>query len=257
MFKRSRLALALGGLFAVSTSAHAGLSTTVTATTDYLFDGISQTDNGPALQASLDYAFDNGIYLGTWVSNVDFNECDGVVGSCDEASVEQDWYGGWSFDITDGIVGDVGFAAYTYYSVPSDGYDYTEFYAGLTFFEDTKIKVWMTDEEDVFGTDTDGDGENDKGGKSMRIKANQTLHLSDNWALNLEGTYTKNKDVSDFYGEKSGDSYLHWKVGIATDVEGFNMELSYQDTNISSEDELSENADARIVFAVSRTFDIL
>ena len=52
--------LVAGGLLLMSTAANAGLSATVTATSDYTFNGVSQTDNGPALQGSLDYGFDSG-----------------------------------------------------------------------------------------------------------------------------------------------------------------------------------------------------
>ena len=42
----------------LSTTAAANWSTTITAASDYTFNGVSQTDNDPALQASLDYAYD-------------------------------------------------------------------------------------------------------------------------------------------------------------------------------------------------------
>ena len=47
-------------------------SATVTAVSDYLFNGVSQTQEDPALQASFDWADDSGIYAGVWGSNVDF-----------------------------------------------------------------------------------------------------------------------------------------------------------------------------------------
>src|SRR5689334_6914463 len=47
-------------------------------TSDYVFRGITQTDYQPALQAGMDYSFgDSGWYIGTWGSNVDFNDPDG------------------------------------------------------------------------------------------------------------------------------------------------------------------------------------
>ncbi|TMP43217.1 TorF family putative porin, partial [Pseudoalteromonas sp. S1688] len=58
----------------LSTTAAANWSTTITAASDYTFNGVSQTDNDPALQASLDYAYDNGVYAGVWASNVDFGD---------------------------------------------------------------------------------------------------------------------------------------------------------------------------------------
>jgi len=236
MFKPTRLAIALAGIFAVSSSAHAGFSATATFTTDYLFDGISQTDSGPALQGSLDYAFDNGIYVGTWASNVDF-------GSGDDANVEQDFYVGYSFPIGDKVTGDIGVAQYTYYGVPTKGYDYTEYHVGATFFDNTHATLWYADDDDVFG------------GKSMRFKLRQELPLSDDWTLGFEGTYTHNMDTPDYYGAKTGDSYIHFRVGIATSIQGFDLDLSYNDTNIRAEDDPQGTRDATVVFTVSRTFE--
>ena len=61
------------GLMLVAGPALAGeFSSTITATSDYDFRGVSQTGKDPALQLSLDYAFDSGFYAGLWGSNVDF-----------------------------------------------------------------------------------------------------------------------------------------------------------------------------------------
>ena len=46
-------------------------SATVTFATDYVFRGVSQTDNKPAVQGSFDYKHPSGAYLGIWGSNVD------------------------------------------------------------------------------------------------------------------------------------------------------------------------------------------
>ena len=64
--KKHLIALSLSSLLAVCGMAHADLSATVTAASDYTFNGVSQTDTGPALQASLDYAMSDGWYAGTW-----------------------------------------------------------------------------------------------------------------------------------------------------------------------------------------------
>ena len=59
-------------LFAVAgiTSAHAQLSANLTATSDYRFRGISQTQNGAAVQGGVDYAHESGFYIGNWNSTV-------------------------------------------------------------------------------------------------------------------------------------------------------------------------------------------
>ena len=70
--KSNLIALATCSLLAASSAALADVSTTVNVTSDYTFNGVSQTGNDPALQASLDYAGTDGFYAGVWASTVDF-----------------------------------------------------------------------------------------------------------------------------------------------------------------------------------------
>ncbi len=58
-------------------------------TSDYLFRGISQTDEGMALQGGLTLAGDSGFYLSTWGSNINFGQ----------GSMELDILAGWTGQI--------------------------------------------------------------------------------------------------------------------------------------------------------------
>ena len=82
------------------------------ATSDYVFRGISQTDNDPTIQGGIDLGY-GILYAGWWASGLDF---DAIL---NDAHVEMDWYGGikptWgpaTFDF--GVI---------YYSYPGAGYD--------------------------------------------------------------------------------------------------------------------------------------
>ena len=92
----------IGAVFALglSTSVFAGASSTVTATSNYSYNGYSQTENAPALQASLDYGWDSGWYVGTFASNVDF-----AGGGSD---LEWDGYVGKYFQLNDNLGLDTG-----------------------------------------------------------------------------------------------------------------------------------------------------
>ena len=46
----------------------------VTLTTDYILDGLSQTQGRPAVQPYLEVEFPPGFYIGAWLSNVDFGD---------------------------------------------------------------------------------------------------------------------------------------------------------------------------------------
>ena len=49
------------------------LSANIGVVSNYLWRGITQTDDKPAIQGGLDYSHSSGFYAGTWLSNVDFN----------------------------------------------------------------------------------------------------------------------------------------------------------------------------------------
>jgi len=52
-------------------------------------------------------------------------------------------------------------------------------------------------------------------------------------------------------GGHSGFDYIHWRLGLSYEIKGFELNLSYQDTN--EEDFLGNVADSRVVFGVSRS----
>ncbi len=93
MFKKT---LVLSGLLIaggfVSQSALADLSANVGVTSNYVWRGQTQTNDGSAIQGGLDYSNASGLSVGTWVSNTAFG------------SQELDLYGAY-----DGTVGDFGY----------------------------------------------------------------------------------------------------------------------------------------------------
>ena len=84
----------------------ADTSITVTGVSDYLFNGVSQTQEDSAIQASFDWAGDTGWYAGVWGSNVDFGE---------DTNIEFDGYVGYYTALNDVLNLDVGIAQYTYH----------------------------------------------------------------------------------------------------------------------------------------------
>ena len=69
-------------------------SATVGLFSDYLFRGISFTDEDPAIQGSFDYAHASGLYAGVWASNLS---------TADDSSIEIDGYVGYG-----NVFGDTG-----------------------------------------------------------------------------------------------------------------------------------------------------
>jgi uncharacterized protein (TIGR02001 family) len=102
-------ATVLGSLF-VSTQALAGASANIGATSNYLWRAQTQSDGHPAIQGGLDYAADNGLYVGTWASNEEFVQASGDK----KKGTELDLYAGYKKELKNGLSYDVGAVKYGY-----------------------------------------------------------------------------------------------------------------------------------------------
>ena len=80
----------------------------VALTTDYVFRGMSQTSEGPAVQGGFD-ATCGMFYAGVWASSLDWE----AFGVFQQATLEMDWYGGVKFN-TGKVAWDVGVIYYSY-----------------------------------------------------------------------------------------------------------------------------------------------
>ena len=111
-------------------AAHAQLTANLGLASDYRFRGISQTQNGPAIQGGIDYAHESGLYIGNWNSSVSSQLYTNGSG------VESDLYAGWKKDVYKGITVDVGSYNY-FYPQATNGtnpsFNTTELYAGVGY----------------------------------------------------------------------------------------------------------------------------
>ena len=106
--------------------AQAGVSATVTAVSDYDFRGISLTARDPALQASVDYANDNGFYAGIWASNAAYEPGSGM-------DNEVDYYKGYGRGPEDGVQWNAFLVYYTDPGAKPTNIDYAEANIGVTY----------------------------------------------------------------------------------------------------------------------------
>jgi uncharacterized protein (TIGR02001 family) len=104
----------------------------------YVFRGLTQTNQKPALQGGFDYAHSSGFYAGNWNSNVSWIS-DGAqtfAAGPTSASLESDFYGGYKANITDDIPYDVGVLRYQYWGTYPSGFtkpDTSEIYASIGY----------------------------------------------------------------------------------------------------------------------------
>ncbi|MEB4590462.1 TorF family putative porin [Candidatus Thiothrix sp. Deng01] len=122
MKKNTLLAATVLASLVVSTQAMAGASGNIGVTNNYIWRGVTQTDNSAAVSGGLDYESPNGLYVGTWASNVDFGK----------KGTEVDLYGGYKKELASGLSYDVGAIRYAYPGDAVSG-DFTEIYGKLGY----------------------------------------------------------------------------------------------------------------------------
>ena len=122
--KLGAVLLSAAGACAFASTSHAGeWSANAAMTSNYIWRGLTQTENEAAVQGGIDYAADNGFYIGTWASNVNY-------GPSDVYSYEHDVYAGFAFD-TGAISWDVGYLYYNYDKEAN--FDFGEVYLCLLY----------------------------------------------------------------------------------------------------------------------------
>lgn len=104
----------------------------VTLLTDYRFRGLTRTDGDAAVQATINVTHRSGLYIGTFISNIDGSGKSPALTGYGDAEV--DLYGGFATSLSNGIGTDVGLLYY-YYPGGKKGQktDFFEPYASLTY----------------------------------------------------------------------------------------------------------------------------
>lgn len=87
------------------------LTANVGVHSQYVYRGLSQTNEDPAIQGGADYAHSSGFYAGTWLSNVSWFS-DTNAGTSN--SLEMDLYTGFRKTWDNGLAADVGYLRYQY-----------------------------------------------------------------------------------------------------------------------------------------------
>jgi uncharacterized protein (TIGR02001 family) len=238
-----------GGVFAAE-----NFSSTVIFTTDYVFDGVSYSDQDPAVQASLDYYHaGSGIFLGIWGSSWD----DGGVSN----EIEMGIWAGQAGSL--GPLGyDVTLAYWFYPGADDDGfeYDYATIGVKLNYsFQNVPLSPTVTVGAAYSPEYSFEDG------TWLKFIGKLDLTLGAGFSLGLEAATVDvkgDKTSGNGNGLDGGDGYEweYYRVGISKDLgAGFNANVSYW---YNTEEEWFDAfygvtdgvADSRVVLTLSRTF---
>jgi len=194
----------------------------------YVFRGLTQTNQKPAVQGGFDLAHKGGFYVGTWASNISWPS-DAYPASAPppapSASLEWDFYGGYKGSLPMDFGYDLGVLYYGYPGKYPSGYtspNTTEIYAALSWKFLTFKYSWSANDK-TFGIP-------DSRGSQY---------------LDLTASYDVIEKVSDAIGKVTvfghiGKQYFHnssvydysdWKVGASTEIYGVTVGIYGTGTN--------------------------
>jgi len=187
-------------------------SFTLTGTSDYVFRGISQSDNEPAIQGSANIGY--GIfYAGIWMSSVDFK---------DDAQIEADYYAGikptWgpaTFDF--GVL---------YYDYPG--------YSDLVDNEYLELKASVSGEilKNLTATGTLYYHPDYNGREYLVYEGGLAYALPKTWIFDpsLSG------QVGHYDWDHGGTDYTYWNAGLSLAVDKLTFDFRYWDSEFDTTD---------------------
>lgn len=218
-----QVAIASLGAIALSSIASAQeVVGNVGLTTNYIFRGITQTDDGPAVSGGFDIESE-GFYAGIWASSVDFS---------DATTLEVDFYGGYAFAAA-GFDFDIGAIYYAYPDSPEIGgnsQDFLEIYGGVA--KDVglvSLDAKLSWSEDFYaGT-----------GEALYLEVGAAMEV-------IEGITLDARLGSSQFDELAGADYEDWQLGISGEVVGVGWDFRFHDT--------SDFYGDAFVFSISQSF---
>ena len=208
-------------------------SANIALSSDYMWRGYSQTDDKPAISGGFDYNHSSGLYLGTWGSNVDFD---------DDASMELDIYAGFTNEFGDSGIGyDIGVLRYIY---PGENYGWNELYGALSY---SFFTLGIAYSNNVYDSSETG----------IYYSLGFDYELPAEFSLSAGiGYYDYDDDVytDEITGQSLGDSATDYRIGITKEIAGLGLDLSYINSNSKAADLYGNDAtDGRLVFSISKS----
>jgi uncharacterized protein (TIGR02001 family) len=242
------------------------ISGAATLTSDYRFRGVSQSDEGMAVQGGITISHESGFYVGAWGSNL------AGWGTFGGANMELDLIAGFKLPVGEGTL-DAGLTWYMYPSGASDT-DFAELYAKLS---GTVGPVGLTatvayaPQQEALGNWFPVGAPADPGDKE------DNLYLAGDATYAIDGAPVTLKAHIGYSDGNPGlgpngtsvaptGSYFDWLLGIdIVPVSGLTLSAAYVDTDISEAEAalirpnfatLAGNSisDATVVFSITASF---
>jgi uncharacterized protein (TIGR02001 family) len=220
-------------LLAVSNVSQADIQLNAGLASEFIRDGIKQSNAKPVLQLDAIYTSQLGFYGGAWMSGIER-------GAPDSTRFEIDGFAGWYIPFTSYLALDLGYTRATFVGdAETTKQAYGEGFLNVLLNDATTLGYRLSD-------DYMGSGE-----------ALQTLELAHTvnageFGFEISTRQYRYLKVTDDvnWGGKGRDNYFHFRLGVARNYFEHNMGLALEKTNLSSEFDGS----TQIVFTYSRNF---
>ena len=231
---RNHLAVLSAGVLAIGASGTSGAEalnggfsvySDVAFTSNYVFRGVTENDEEPAVQGTIEFGHDSGFYAGVWGSS----------GAAESGfGIELGPYVGYGFAITPELDGDVG--VYHYHFSEDTDDDFTEVYAGLA----RDFGVVEGDLYVHFSNDYLGDAVSTSSENSVYVETHWTAPLGAGFYAMARAGYL---DVD--FDEADLDGY-EWGVGAGYGYETLDLNVLVVDQE--------EASDTQVAVTLSRAF---
>lgn len=193
------------------------LTSNVALVSQYVFRGVSYSQEDPAIQGGFDYAHASGLYAGVWGTSLSSK-------AIADASGEIDVYGGYAGSVGD-LAYDVGLLQFIFPGGRLNGerYNTLEAYAGVTWqWLNLKYSHALTD---YFAMNAASMGFGDESKGSHYLEANANFEVQPGWLLGLH----VGRQVVRGYGSYS---FTDYKAGVTRNLpQGWQLGLAWAGTN--------------------------
>lgn len=239
-FKSSFLATTLAtGVAALAITAapatHASEWTAnVSAQNNYIWRGLTQSENEAAISGGIDYSDDSGFYVGTWISNVSY-------APSDDFSYEHDVYAGFS-----GEAGQFSYdVGYLYYNYDDEAeFDFGEVYGSISVQGFTLgVNVLANTEAD------EAPGQDFGFGQAIYAYADYGFEVGDGVEVGLHVGYHDGDFSEAFNGVPGG----YWDFNVSLAKAGFSLMVTTTDLDDPGPDGLDND---EVKFVVGYTYEI-
>jgi len=230
------------------------LTVTPAVTTDYMFRGISQTRNRPAVQMTLDLEHSSGIYVGAFASNVAFGVPGGI---SNNSRQELDLLVGYRAAIGD-LKLDFGAIYYTY-----PGYDPQPRSTGAgqfeqNYFEGAIKAAYRLEPLTLVGSVYVSPDFYNESGTGVYIEGGFDIALDFGFSISarLGQQWVQHNDFSESKGNFGNiRDYANYSFSVSHELfAGFMATVGYYATDLDTQDCGSKYCDQRVVATLSRSF---